>query len=167
MRVPRKRLHLGLVIGVEEGLGGEVEVGSAVEVFEHRHEGVDGRYHVDEFVNLYVEQVEVESHEEVAGSWRLVDGRELHGGGLADEAYLVEHRRAVLDGDGAGHVVEVVVEGYAAFDMCVQRHVDILGHYERVGVLGYVVFLAHLLDGVFVGADAADEVEELVDVGVA
>ena len=100
--------------------------------------------------------MEVDGHEEIVGPRRLVYGSELHGGRFAYETYLVEDRFAAAHRYCSRNIVEVVAKGDTAPDVCVQRKVDILGHYEGIGVGGYIVLLAHLLQGVGICTHPAD-----------
>ena len=86
---PAQRGKLDVVVGLQVGLDGEMEFSVASKRFQHRQYGIDFGDHVDQLRNLDVEQVEVQSQEEVVASWCFVQCSQLHAGRIGGEAHLV------------------------------------------------------------------------------
>ncbi len=110
--------------------------------------------------------MEVEAGIQMVSALRLVDGCKLHLGCVAGEAHLFEHQYAVLDGEVAAHVVNLHLACQSAVDHGVQPEVHSVRHHERFGLLGcgvsHFVFSHHGA----VGTHAAEQIHQLVDVGV-
>ena len=89
-----------------------MEVALALESREHRHEGVDSGHHVEQLVNLDIQQMEVKTDEEVVDTRRLIHTRQFHAGSTAGETNLVEHGNAIIDSYLACQVFQIITKGH-------------------------------------------------------
>ena len=157
-----QRRDLGLVVRLEVGLSTDVELGLSVEGLQHGHQRVDIRNHMQQVINLHIQQMEVHSQEQVVLAWRLVHGRELHLGGFVGETDLLQDERAVLHRGGAFQVVEVEIAGDGPLGVKDKAEVDAFRDHK--GIVLLVLFRFGRLD---VGpSQAVGEVHDLIEVEV-
>ena len=105
-----------------------MEFAGTAETSQHRHHGVNLRYHVDEFLHVDIHHVIIKTRIYMVSSRSLVDGGQLESCGIAYETHLFQHKHTFLHIEMSAQLPCHLVEDEGFRYIGIESEVNILRH---------------------------------------